>query len=322
MSAFILRRLLQMIPLLLGISFLTFAIINLIPNSPVADLELNPRSRPEDVARIKENLGLNEPWPQRYVQWISNLVRGDLGLSLETFQPVTGTILDVLPNTLLLAGSSLFVALLIAIPVGIYSATHRNSWFDHVSTVGSIAAYAMPSFWLALLLIILFGLKFREWGLPALPVNGMSDLRNGGGVLDRIEHMILPVISLALVQIASWARYIRSSMLEVVSQDFVRTAAAKGLKDRAIVYGHAFRNALLPLITLVGLSLPDLFGGAFFIEAIFAWPGIGGLTLRAISSADYPVIMGTTVMFAVLTILGNLIADILYAVFDPRIRYD
>jgi len=322
MSAFILRRLLQMIPLMLGISFLTFAIINLIPNSPVSDLEFNPRTRPEDIARIKQNLGLNEPWPLRYVQWISNLVRGDLGISLENFQPVNRLILDVLPNTLLLAGSSLVLALAIAIPIGIYSATHRNSLFDHVATVTSIAAYAMPSFWLALLFIILFGLKFREWGLPALPVNGMSDLRNGGGTLDRIEHMILPVISLSLVQIASWARYIRSSMLEVVSQDYVRTAASKGLRDRAIVYGHAFRNALLPLITLVGLSLPELFGGAFFIESIFAWPGVGLLTLRAITSSDYPVIMGTTVMFAALTILGNLLADVLFAVLDPRIRYD
>jgi peptide/nickel transport system permease protein len=211
--------------------------------------------------------------------------------------------------------------LVISIPLGIYSAVKRNSWFDNAVTVGSVAAFAVPSFWLAFLLIILFAVKFQQWGLPSLPVTGMYDARGGGGLLDRLEHLILPTIALGLVQLAAWTRYIRGSMLEVIRQDFIRTASAKGLKERAILYGHAFRNALLPLVTLVGLSLPDLFGGAFIIEKIFAWNGMGRLTVDAAQQNDYTLIMGTTMMFAVLVLVSNLIADVFYAVLDPRIRY-
>ncbi|MDP9369071.1 MAG: ABC transporter permease [Chloroflexota bacterium] len=322
MARFVITRLLQMIPLLIGITFLTFAIVNLVPGSPVSRYEFNPRARPEDIERIKRNLGLDQPWPVRYVQWLGNVVRGDLGISLVNYTPVRARILNVLPNTLLLTTTSLVFALLLSIPVGIYAAVKRNSWFDNVSTVGSIATFAMPSFWLGLLLILLFAVKFYEWGLPSLPVGGTRTLRGETGFMDRLQHLILPALALGLVQLAAWMRYIRSSMLEVIRQDFVRTAQAKGLRDRVVLYSHAFRNALLPLITLVGLSIPELFGGAVIIEQVFAWNGVGRLINDAAQSSDYTLIMGAVLMLAVLTLLANLLADVLYAILDPRIRYD
>jgi peptide/nickel transport system permease protein len=320
MATFIIRRLLQMIPLLFGITILTFGIISL-GGSPINQLELGPRVKPEDIARIKHSLGLDEPWYQRYFTWLSHVIRGDLGLSLETYQPVTQRILAVLPNTLLLTGVATLIALLIAIPLGIYAAVHRNTLFDRIATVGGVAGYAVPTVWLSLMLIILFAAKFRVWGLPYLPVGGVKDLRGSGGFWDRAEHMVLPVTALALPQIASWSVFIRSSMLEVIRQDYVRTANAKGLKGRTVLYLHAFRNALLPLVTLVGLSLPDLFGGSLIVENVFALNGMGRLAINAVTGKDYTLIMGTTLFFAVLTILGNLLADVLYVVFDPRIRY-
>jgi peptide/nickel transport system permease protein len=333
MGRFILSRLLQMIPLLLGISFITFAIVNLVPGSPINDLEFNPKVKPADREKIRANLGLDDPWYERYVTveregyrihvggWLGDAIQGDLGQSLVNATPVVDRIKIVLPNTLILMTSATLFALIIAVPLGIYSAVKRNSWFDNSVTVGSVAAFSMPSFWLGFLMIILFSVKFQQWGWPHLPVTGMYDARGGGGFFDRLEHLILPTIALGLADLAGWTRYIRGSMLEVIRQDYVRTASAKGLKDRAILYGHAFRNALLPLVTLVGLTLPGLFGGAFVVESIFAWNGMGRLTLDAARQNDYTLIMGTTMMFAVLVLIANLITDIIYAVLDPRIRF-
>jgi peptide/nickel transport system permease protein len=311
-----------MIPLLLGVSFLTFAIVNLVPGSPVSGYQFNPRMRPEDIERLQRHLGLDRPWPERYVNWLSDVARGDLGISMTNSTPVLDRIWGVLPNTLLLTATSLILALVIAVPLGIYAAVKQNSLFDHLVTIGSVAAFALPGFWLALLLILLFSVKFGEWGLPSLPVGGMYDLRGDAGFFDRLEHLILPAVSLALVQIAGWTRYIRSSMLEIIRQDYILTARAKGLPDRVVFFGHAFRNAAIPLVTLIGLAIPELFGGAFLIETIFAWNGMGRLTLQAVQSSDYTLIMGTTLMFAALTMIGNLIADVLYAVVDPRVRYE
>lgn len=327
MGAYILRRVLQMIPLLIGITFLTFAIVNLLPSSPVSSQEFGAHTRgisQDYVNRIRDNLGLGQPWPKRYLIWLSHVARGDLGLSLKPSNrtPVRDQIMAVLPNTILLSGTALILSVLIAIPIGVYAAVRRHGLFDHFTMIGSVAAFAVPIFWLGLLLIILFAVKFRDWGLPALPVGGMQNDRNPGGLIDRIQHMILPVTSLALVQVAGWTRYIRSSMLEVIRQDYVRTAWAKGLRARVVIFSHAFRNALLPLVTLIGLSIPDLFGGAFLIEQLFAWNGLGRLAVKATQDNDYTLVMGITLMFAVLTIIGNLIADVLYAVLDPRIRYD
>jgi peptide/nickel transport system permease protein len=321
MGRYVVRRLAQVIPLLLGITFLTYAIVNA-AGDPLAELELNPRIKPEDVERYKESLGLNDPWYVRYFIWVGHVLRGDLGLSMVNFTPVTDRILNVLPNTILLTGTAFALSLLIAIPLGVYSAVKRKSLFDNVTTIGTVAMVAVPSFWLGLLLIILFSVKFREWGLPYLPVGGMRELRGESGLTDRIEHLILPAVTLALVQLAGWTRYIRGSMLEVIRQDYVRTAQAKGLRHGTVIFRHAFRNALLPLVTLLGLSVPDLLAGAIFVETIFAWNGMGRLTIDAVKDSDYTLIMGITLFFAFLTIIGNLLADIFYAVLDPRIRYD
>jgi peptide/nickel transport system permease protein len=322
MARFILRRVVQMVPLLFGITFLVFAIVNLTPGSPVTRYQFNPRARPADIERIKNNLGLDQPWPIRYVQWVGNVLRGDLGISMINYTPITNRILTVMPNTLLLMVTSLIFALAISIPLGIYSAVKRNTLFDNVVTIGSVAAFAIPTFWLGLMLILIFAVKFNDLGWYHLPAGGTRDLRGESGLIDRIEHLILPTIALGLVQLAGWTRYIRASMLEVIRQDYVRTAQAKGLRSRAVLYSHAFRNALLPLVTLIGLTLPELFGGAVLIENIFAWNGMGRLTFDAAQAKDYTLIMGTTLMFAVLTLIANLIADVMYAVLDPRIRYD
>lgn len=322
MTAYILRRLLQMIPLILGVTFLTFALINLIPGSPVQRLRDNPKIRPEAAIELEKQLGLDKPWPVRYVSWLGDLVQGDLGVSMYNRLPVADRIFAVLPNTLLLAVVSLTLALLVAVPIGVYSAVKHGTLFDRSASVGAVAMYAMPDFWLALLLVILFALKFNEWGFPALPVGGMTNPRGGGDLLDRVQHLILPVLSLSLVQIGSWSAFFRSSMLETLSQEYIRTARGKGLPNRSIMYVHAFKNAFLPLITIVGLALPGLFGGAFIIETIFAWPGMGRLTIEAVGRRDYTMIMATTLMFSVLTMVSNLIADVLYATLDPRIRLE
>lgn len=322
MARFILRRFLISIPLLLGISFLVFAIINLIPGSPIQAFEDNPRANPEDIARIRTNLGLDEPWPTRYFIWLGDAVRGDFGISLLNFTPITNRITAVLPNTLLLTGSSLAFSLIVSIPLGIFAAVKHGSWLDRVVTVGSTGAFAVPTFWLAFLLILLFSVQFRKWGLPAFPVSGTYDLRGGGGFLDRAQHLILPAVALGLGDLAIWTRYIRGQMLEVIRQDYVRTAEAKGLRQRVVLFSHAFRNALLPLVTLVGLSIPGVFNGAFVVEQIYAWPGMGRLSIDALQDRDYTLVMGTFMFFAVLTLLGNLLSDVLYGVLDPRIRYD
>jgi peptide/nickel transport system permease protein len=322
MGRFILRRLLQLIPLLIGISIITFALANLVPGSPVSGLEFNPRTTPEDIARIKANLGLDEPVWKRYFIWIGNVVQGDLGISLRNFRPVRETIVEKLPNTLLLTGTALIISLLISIPIGVYGAVRRNSAFDNVSTAGAVAGFSVPTFWLGLMLILLFAVKFKEWGLPSFPAGGAYDLRGGGGFFDRVEHLILPAFAIAFVQMAAWTRYIRSQMLEVLNQDYMRTANAKGLRERVVIYRQGLRNAVLPLVTLLGIAIPDLFAGALIIENIFTYPGIGQLAFNAAINKDYPLIMGITLVAGTLVILGNLIADVVYSLLDPRIRLD
>lgn len=320
MARFVIRRLLLMIPLLLGVTFVTFALINLIPGSPILSLQRNNKLKPADVDRIRHELGLDKPWPVRYVDWLNDLLHGNLGVSMHNHLPVTSRILSVLPNTLLLTSTALVFALLLAVPLGIYSAVHHKTWFDRSANVFGVALYAVPSYWLALLMIILFSLKFQDWGLFSFPATGITSARNGGGFGDRVHHLILPMVALGLVQVGIWSSYIRSTMLEALQMDYVRTARSKGLGQRAVLYGHALRNAVLPLVTLIGLSIPDLFAGAVFIESIFAWNGIGLLALNAVSQRDYTMVMGTTLMFSALTMVSNLLADVFYGVLDPRIR--
>lgn len=322
MTQYILRRVLGMIPLIIGISFIVYALINLVPGSPTDQFEFNPDLKPEDIARIRENLGLNDPWYLRYFTWLGNAVQGDFGNSFISYAPVTYLVRSALPNTLLLSIVSLIIALVLSVPIGVLAAVKRNSVFDRVTTVIATAFSSLPSLWLGLMLIVLFAVKFQEWGLPSLPTSGVRNLRVEDNIVDRIKHLILPAAALSLVSLAGWTRYIRSQMLEVIRQDFVRTAQAKGLVNRIVLLRHAFRNALLPLVTLVGLTIPDLFGGALIVENVFGYPGIGQLTVTSLSSNDYSVAMACVMMLAFLTVVGNLIADVLYGVLDPRVRYD
>jgi peptide/nickel transport system permease protein len=310
------------IPLLLGISFLVYALLNMVPGSPTDQYEFNPSITPEDRARIVENLGLNEPWYKRYFTWLGNTLQGDLGNSFINFAPVSSRLEAALPNTLILSATSLIFALLLSVPIGILSAVKRNSFFDRVTTIISTAFFSVPTIWLGLLLIIVFSVKFQEWGLPSLPTGGVKNLRGGGDFLDRVEHLILPAFTLGIVQLAGWTRYVRSSMLEVIRQDYIRTAEAKGLRERAVLMSHAFRNAMLPLVTLIGLTIPDLFGGALIVENVFAYPGVGQLTINSLQQNDYSVAMAAVMMLAFLTVVGNLLADVMYGVMDPRVRFD
>jgi peptide/nickel transport system permease protein len=321
MRRYVIRRLLGVPPLLLGITLVTFLLIHATPGSPVDDLKLTPEIKTEDLDSIKRTLGIDRPLHEQYLVWVAQLVRGDLGISLKTYQPVRQQLFERLPNTLLLTVGALLVAMVLAVPIGVIAAIKRNSWFDHITTIVSTFGQAVPGFWLGLMLIIVFAVQFKVWGLPSLPSGGTQTLPGGGDLVDRLKHLILPVTALATAQIATWARYIRSQMLEVIQQDYVRTARAKGLHERVVVMRHAFRNAILPLITLVGLTIPNLFGGAVIIEAIFGWPGIGSFAINAAGNRDYTVVMGTVLFISLVTVLSNLLADILYAVADPRIQY-
>jgi peptide/nickel transport system permease protein len=294
----------------------------MVPGSPTDQFERNPKIKPADFARIRENLGLDDPWYARYFVWLGHALQGDFGNSFINYAPVRLAIENALPNTLILGALALVVSLLISIPVGVYCAVKRNSPFDRIATVIATGLSSVPTVWLGLMMIILFAVKFREWGLPALPTGGVRNLREPDNFVDRIEHLILPVLALALPSLADWTRYVRSQMLEVIRQDYVRTAEAKGLKNTSVLMGHAFRNAMLPLVTLVGFALPNLFGGALIIENVFGYPGIGQLTVSSLQQSDYSIAMACVMMLAILTVLGNLLADILYGVMDPRVRYD
>lgn len=322
MTRYLIRRLLGMIPLLIGISFIIYALLNMVPGSPTDKIQFNPSIKPADLARIKHEMGLDEPWYTRYFVWLEHAVQGDFGTSFSNYSPVSLRIEQALPNTLVLSVASLIFALVLSIPIGIYGAIHRNSIFDRITTIISTAFFSVPTIWLGLLLIILFSVKFKEWGLPWLPSGGVRNLRGQSNWMDWFKHLILPVFTLGSVQLAVWMRYIRSSMLDVIRQDYIRTAQAKGLHERTVLMAHAFRNAVLPLITLVGLTIPELFGGALIIENVFGYPGIGQLTIDSLNNNDYSVAMACVMMFAVLTVVGNLLADILYGVIDPRVRYD
>ena len=319
MGAYVIRRILLMPVILACVSLVTFVIINL-KGSPVDRFAFSPRIQPADRARMAHNLGLDEPVLKRFFLYIESLLNGDLQNSLINSKPVTLLIRDAMPNTLRLAICSVILALVIATPIAIYAATHRNSAADRFILTTAVAGSSIPTVWLGLLLIIVFSVKFREWGYPSLPINGVKDTRNPGGFTDLVQHMILPVTALAIPQIAGWIWYIRNAMLEVLGQDFIRTSRSMGVKERTIRYSHAFRNCLTPLVTLAGLSLPDIFGGALITETVFGYPGMGLLTVTAIGQNDYTVIMGTTLIYAALLVIGNLIADLLYPVVDPRLR--
>jgi len=325
MGRVLIRRLLQSIPVFFAITMITFGLIHAVPGGPTARLELDPDIKPEDIARIRANMGLDKPVWLQYLIWVglaeggegrrSGLLQGDLGISYIDQTPVGRSIVDRLPNTLLLTATSLVLSLLVAVPLGVISAIRRNSWVDNVATVASTAGVSIPSFWFGLVAILVFSVRLR-W----LPSGGMYTLGQERNVLDLARHLILPVAILSILNVAGWNRYVRGSMLEVIRQDYIRTARAKGLKERYVIVRHGLRNALVPVTTLMGLSLPGLVGGALVTETIFGWPGMGRLAYHAATKRDYPVIMGVLVMSAVLVLVGNLLADLSYALLDPRVK--
>ena len=319
MTNFLIRRIIGLVPLLIGISVVSFAMMFIAPGGPTSVFlaSSHPMS-PVEIANIRHNLGLDKPWYVQYFLWLFNMLHGDFGYSFTDGRPVLVKILEKVPVTALLIGVSFFFTIMIAIPIAVYSAVHKDSLFDYVATAIAFIGYGTPTFWLGIELIQLFSVK---WHL--LPDSGLTNIDATGFDLgDYARHLILPVATLTFVSLAGWIRYQRSSMLEVLGEDFIRTAAAKGLSRNVVIFKHAFRNALLPLITLLGLYLPALLTGAYFVEIVFTIPGMGYLGLTAIFERDYPTVMGTTVISAVLVVIGNLLADIGYAAADPRIRYD
>jgi len=326
MLSYLVRRLLGAIPLLLGILTLIFFIVHLAPGDPT-DQFISPNVSPEVVAQMRRNFGLDQPLHVQYVRWLRAFLRGDFGFSFGQQRPINDVLGEVLWNTVQLTFVALVVIFAVGMLVGIVQAVRQYSLVDAVLTFLALFFYSMPPFWLALMLTLIFSLKASEcgWGV-VLPTSGMMSVdydfltSTGMKVQDRLLHLLLPAVALGLGSAAGVARYMRGSMLEVIHQDFIRTARAKGLSERTVVFKHALRNALIPIITLLGLYLPFLLSGAVLIETIFAWPGMGRLIVESIFKRDYPLVMATSFIAAVMVVLGNLMADVLYAVVDPRIR--
>ena len=318
MSRYILRRLLIAIPTLIVISFVVFAILALAPTDPMAQFGADPRVPPEVRERIRESLGLNDPWPVRYVKWLIAVAQLDFGYSFMSRGPVMDLIAQRLPNTLAVVGVAYVIGVLLAVPIGMVSAIKRYSVFDHMATTFAFIGFSVPTFFTGLLLIIIFSVKLH-W-LPFI-YDSTLKVTNLATLGDQIKQSIMPITVLALFDTATIARYTRSEMLEHLPLDYVRTARAKGLKERFVVLRHVLRNSLIPVVTLIALGIPAVFAGAIVTEQIFRVPGIGELLVRSIGQGDTPVVAGILLIFAVLVVLFNLIADVLYGVLDPRIRY-
>jgi peptide/nickel transport system permease protein len=326
---YLLRRLLGAVPLMLGILTIIFFVIHLAPGDPTARF-FNPNVAPEIIEQMRRNLGLDQPLHIQYFKWLKSFLTGDFGYSFGQMRPISEILGGTLWNTLQLTLLSLVVIFALGMLIGIVQAVRQYSLADNVLTFLALFFYSMPSFWLALMLILLFSLKANQWGWPLwlqLPASGMTEVGMEGAPLgaqlaDRLKHLILPAVALGIGSAAGVARYMRGSMLEVIHQDFIRTARAKGLSERTVIFKHALRNALIPIITLLGLYLPFLLSGAVLVETIFAWPGMGRLIVDAIFQRDYPLVMATSFVIAAIVVLGNLLSDVLYAVVDPRIRND
>jgi peptide/nickel transport system permease protein len=339
---FALRRILDSLPVLLGVTVITFALVQATIGSYVPGLDLNRDLKPEDIVRLRHLMGLDQPWWFQYMNWVgaawivkavglgsifggypvsTGLLEGDLGRSIIDGTSITSNILPRLGFTLELTLTAICIGVLIAIPLGVAGALRRGSAIDQAFTVAATAGIAVPAFWTGLVAILLFAVLFHQWDLPALPTGGAESAFGGGDPLDRIAHLVLPATVLSFGYLAVWSRYIRSGMLEVLNQDYVRTARAKGMSNRRVLYIHALRNAIVPLVTLIGLELPGLFSGSAIIEIVFSWPGLGRYALESVQSHDITVVLALTVFGCSLVIVGNLLADVLYAVLDPRIRY-
>lgn len=314
MRSFLINRLSQSLILLVIVSIIGFGVLNLIPGGPLAQYGLDPGMTQEDMARLTEQLGLNRPIWVQYFDWAGALLQGDWGHSFRDGAPVLHVIGRHIVATLLLMGSSTVIAIAIGTWIGIRGATHRYSVFDYTATIGAMVALSIPTFWFGLIGIYVFSLR-----LGWFPAGNMYTIGDGSA-LDVLHHLVMPSIVLALVHIAIWSRYMRSATLEAINQDFVKTARAKGLSERRVLVKHVVGNALLPMITLAGMQLPSVLTGALVTETVFTWPGMGRLFLDSLGYSDYPVVMGLLMFSAILVILGNLIADIIIALVDPRIR--
>jgi peptide/nickel transport system permease protein len=312
MIGYIIRRIGQAGIVLIGVTILTFILLHLLPGSPVRAI-LGTRASAIDIKQLTHQLGLNKPLPIQYLVWVNNLIHGNLGFSYKLDQPVTALLAQRIPKTLFLVGVALLLAVLLAVPLGMLQAVRRNKPDDYVMTGLAFIFYSMPTFWLSLVMIVIFSATLG-WFPSEAPQDQFS-------VLSQLNGMVLPIATLALVNLAFFSRYTRSSILEQTIQDYVRTARAKGVSYRAILFRHVLRNALIPVITLVGLTLGWVIGGAVVVEEVFNYPGMGLLFFQAAVSDDFPVLLGVTVVVALVTVLGSLLADILYAVADPRIRY-
>lgn len=318
MGRFIARRLLIAIPTLIAISFVMYAILALAPIDPLAQFALDPRVPPEVRENVRRSLGLDQPWPIRYVKWLTAVAQGNFGISFMTHAPVADLIWQRLPNTLAVVGIAYVIGLLIALPAGIISAIRRNSIVDHVISSFAYIGFSVPTFFTGILLIIIFSIKL---GWFTFLYDSRLQVRDFETLVAQIKQSIMPITVLALFDAAVLTRYVRASMLENLPLDYVRTAHAKGLGERFVVLGHVLRNSLIPVVTLVALGVPAVFGGAIVTEQIFHVPGIGELLVTSIGTGDTPVVAAVVLLFAVLVVAFNLIADILYAVLDPRIKY-
>ena len=307
----------SLVPVILVITATTFGLMQMLPGGPLAAYENNPEISQKDIERLRHEMGLDRPIYIQYLAWLKNFARGDWGYSFSTKRPVLTEIWDRLPNTIYLTGISLIVSLLIAIPVGIISATRQYSIFDHITTGLTYVGRSMPVYYSGLLLIIIFSIWLR-W----FPSGGMNTLGEGFSLIDRAKHLFLPVLSLSTLIAAKYVRFLRTSMLEVIHQDYIRTAAAKGVHERVIIYKHAFRNAAIPLVTVVAIDLPVMFAGALFTETIYSWPGMGRLFVDSATRFDYSIVMGIVAAIAFLVVISNLAADVVYAILDPRITYN
>jgi peptide/nickel transport system permease protein len=315
MHAYVVRRLGHAAITLAIVSAITFFLVGLAPGGFVVESAAGMSA--DDIARIRSNLGLDQPLPLQYWRWSTGLLRGDMGRSLVDGQPVLGLIGERLPNTALLAGAALLAATLLGIGLGLLCAVRAYSWFDNVAAGFSFVGLAVPIFWLGILVILLFSVQLR-W----LPSSGLASIGAGNEIGDRLKHLVMPTMVLAASIMPQLLRFTRSSMLEVLSQEYVRTARAKGLREWVVLTEHALRNALIPVITAVGLQLPRLVGGAAIAETVFGWPGIGRLAVTSAFRGDYPVILGITIVVSVAVLASNLLIDVLYVVVNPRIALD
>ena len=322
MAAFLVRRIVGAIPLLLFVSVAVFALLRAAPGGPTGAYMRRGSMNAADLAALEEKLGLNDPLPVQYGKWLGRVLQGDLGMAVTTKRPVSVEILDRLPHTLTLMAVAWAVTLLIAIPVGILSAIRQYSKFDHAVTTLTFIGQSIPIFWFGLILLLVFYMKLENpfTGEPLLPAGGVSTMGAPFSLSDRARHLILPVTMLAAGWVAWYSRFLRASMLETIHQDYVRTARAKGLGERLVVLRHGFRNAAIPLVTLMALDVPFLFTGALFTEVIFAWPGMGRLFYAAAERRDYGLLMAIIMITSALIIFANILADMIYAWLDPRIR--